>query len=89
MGNMNEQEKIEYNKMLKETSEPLSSDAVLDEVRDFEFEIGALVFIKLLELNGYITAICFRLGNISYEVSFFSNAEYKQIWMENFEIEKV
>jgi hypothetical protein len=33
MGSMNEQEKIEYNKMLKETSKPLSSHAVLAEVR--------------------------------------------------------
>ena len=33
MGSMNEKEKIEYNKMLKETSKSLSSDAVLADVR--------------------------------------------------------
>ena len=34
MGSMNKKEKIEYNKMLKETSRPLSSHAVLGEVAD-------------------------------------------------------
>lgn len=54
-----------------------------------EFAIGDLVSLKLLELNGYVTAICQRVGNYTYEISFFSNAEYKQIWVENFEIVRV
>jgi hypothetical protein len=33
MGSMNEQEKIEYNKMLRKTSEPVLSHAVSGEVR--------------------------------------------------------
>ena len=36
MRSMNEQEKIEYNKMLKDTSMPLSSHAVLGEVRELK-----------------------------------------------------
>jgi hypothetical protein len=53
------------------------------------FVIGDKVKINLLELNGYITAICLRLGNTSYEVSYFSNGDYQQKWFENFEIETI
>jgi len=53
------------------------------------FVIGDKVKINLLELNGYITAICLRLGNTSYEVSYFSNGDYHQKWLEHFEIEKL
>ena len=50
-------------------------------------KFGDLVKIKLLELNGYITAVCCRDEYITYEVSFFSNGEYNQKWFEKFEIE--
>lgn len=54
------------------------------------FEIGEKVFIKLLELNAYITAICYRSNNNkTYEISYFSNGEYNQKWVEFFEIEKI
>lgn len=51
------------------------------------YQIGVTVKINLLELNGYITAICIRNNNyISYEVSFFSNGEYNQKWFDVYEI---
>lgn len=50
------------------------------------YQVGDLVRIKLLDLDGYITAICHRRGNTSYEVSYFANSEYCQKWMEDFEI---
>jgi hypothetical protein len=56
---------------------------------DIIYEIGDKVKINLLELNGYITAICLRLGNTSYEVSYFSNGDYQQKWFEHFEIETI
>ena len=51
-------------------------------------KFGDLVKIKLLELNGYITAICYRGEAVTYEVSYFSNGEYSQKWVEEFEIEE-
>jgi hypothetical protein len=56
---------------------------------DIIYAIGDKVKINLLELNGYITAICLRLGNTSYEVSYFSNGDYQQKWLEHFEIETI
>ncbi len=53
------------------------------------FEFGDIVKIKLLELYGFVTAICYHGDNISYEISFFSNGEYHQKWMESFEFEKI
>lgn len=50
---------------------------------------GDRVKIKLLELDGYITAICFRGSYTTYEVSFFTNGEYNQKWFESFELEAV
>lgn len=34
-------------------------------------ECGDLVKIKLLELTGYVTAVCKRLNSVEYEVSYF------------------
>mgnify|MGYP001342181768 CR=1 FL=1 len=53
------------------------------------FEIGDKVRIVLLELDAFITAICFRShNNVTFEISYFSNGEYNQKWVEYFEIEK-
>ena len=52
-------------------------------------QCGDLVTIRLLELSGYVTAICTRHGgNVSYEVSYFSNGEYNQKWFDIFEIKQ-
>jgi hypothetical protein len=51
------------------------------------FNFGDLVKINLLELTGYITAICYRGGYITYEVTYFSNGEHNQKWFEYFELE--
>lgn len=42
---------------------------------------GAQVTSKLSNVNGIITGISIRFNNVSYEVSYFSGHEYKQIWM--------
>ncbi len=54
-----------------------------------KFKFGDKVEITLLELFGYITAICYRGEYVTYEVSFFSNGEYRQIWFEGFEINEI
>ena len=54
-----------------------------------KFELGQLVEIKLLELWGYVTAVIFRPGNTSYEVSFFTNGEYYQKNFEEFELTEI
>ena len=54
-----------------------------------KFKFGDKVEITLLELYGYITAICFRGDYVTYEVSFFSNGEYHQVWFEGFEINEM
>jgi hypothetical protein len=53
------------------------------------FEYGDMVIIKLLELQGFITAVCIRGAYITYEVTYFSNGEHYQRWFEYFEIGKV
>lgn len=42
---------------------------------------GTQVTSKLSNVNGIITGISLRFNNISYEVSYFSGHEYKQIYM--------
>lgn len=51
-------------------------------------KFGDKVKIRLLELDGFITAICFRGEQKTYEVSFFSNGEYNQKWFEDFELQE-
>lgn len=52
-----------------------------------KFNFGDKVIIKLLELSGYVTAICLRGSYVTYEVSYFSNGNYEQKWFEYFELE--
>lgn len=53
------------------------------------FEYGDMVIIKLLELQGFITAVCIRGDYVTYEVTYFSNGDHYQRWFEYFEIKKV
>lgn len=54
------------------------------------YKIGDIVKIKLLELYGYITAMRIQKDNyVSYEVSYFSNGDYFQLYFDEFEIEKI
>jgi len=66
----------------------MNTVTMLNEPRQV-FIFGDKVKIILLELYGYITAICYRGDYVTYEVSFFSNGEYHQVWFENFEIEEI
>ena len=53
-------------------------------------DIGQLVEIKILGLQGYVTAIKIIKGpQYNYEVSYFTNGEYCQHWFEDFEIKEV
>lgn len=42
---------------------------------------GSQVTSKLSNVNGIVTGISIRFNNISYEVSYFSGHDYKQIWL--------
>lgn len=53
-----------------------------------KFKFGEKVEIKLLELYGYVTAVCYRGEHETYEISYFSNGEYYKIWFYDFELEK-
>jgi hypothetical protein len=48
---------------------------------------GSKVTINLSAIEGYITAISIRFNAISYEVSYFNNGEYKQVWLHDTEFE--
>jgi hypothetical protein len=52
-------------------------------------KFGDKVKIKLLELDGYITAICYRGQYMTLEISYFSNGVYYQGWFETFEVEAI
>jgi hypothetical protein len=46
------------------------------------FSCGSKVAITYNHaVNGIITCICIRHGNVTYEVSYFNSGEYKQIWL--------
>ena len=55
---------------------------------DEEIQIGEPVKIRLLELYGYITAILLRGTWKQYEISYFSNGEYKTMWADRFQFDK-
>lgn len=61
---------------------------MIDYDTDEDVKIGEPVRIKLLELYGYITAILLRGTGKQYEISFFSNSEYKTIWVERFQFDR-
>ncbi len=50
-------------------------------------EQGQQIITKSGRVKGTITAACIRGGNISYEVSYFSNNAYSQCWMYAFEFD--
>ena len=49
------------------------------------YPCGIEVDIKVLNVKGFITAICIRETKIAYEISYFVNNEYKQIWLQDYE----
>ena len=51
------------------------------------YECGSVVNIKAINLKGYLTGICIRDGRITYEVSYFSDGNYKQSWFCDYEID--
>lgn len=48
---------------------------------------GTEIITKSGKIRAIITACCVRGGNISYEVSYFINHEYKQCWLYQFEFD--
>jgi hypothetical protein len=43
---------------------------------------GSMVAIKgNHDTDGIITCLSIRYNNVSYEVSYFNNGEYKQVWL--------
>lgn len=45
------------------------------------YPCGTQVTSKLSNVNGIITGLSIRFANVSYEVSYFSGHDYKQIWL--------
>lgn len=48
---------------------------------------GTDITTKLNNINGIITAACIRFNAVNYEVSYFNNGEYKQIWLSEAEFQ--
>lgn len=51
---------------------------------------GIEVTTKLTAIKCIVTGVSIRFGKCSYELSYFNNGDYKQIWMDEseFEIDK-
>jgi hypothetical protein len=47
------------------------------------YKIGSCVHFN--SYQGIITAVCIRGLNIQYEISYFVGADYKQIWLTEYE----
>lgn len=45
------------------------------------YPCGTNVTSKLSNVNGIITGLSIRFANVSYEISYFSGHDYKQIWL--------
>jgi len=48
---------------------------------------GQKVVTNLSNIEGIITATIIRFESIVYEISYFNNNEYKQIWLTEFEFD--
>jgi len=48
---------------------------------------GSKVKSVLINIEGIITAVSIRFEAVAYEVSYFNNGDYKQIWMNETEFE--
>lgn len=48
---------------------------------------GQEVITKSGKVRAVITGACIRGGNISYEISYFSNNSYHQCWVYDFEFD--
>lgn len=53
------------------------------------YKCGTLVNLKNININGYITGICIRADNITYEISYFMNFTYCTHWFNIYEFEVV
>jgi len=53
------------------------------------YKCGTKVYIPALELYGYITAIEIQFNNVTYQVSYFWNGEYKQVWLFEYQFHEV
>jgi len=48
---------------------------------------GSKVKSVLTNIEGIITAASIRFNSVAYEVSYFNNGEYKQVWLNESEFE--
>lgn len=48
---------------------------------------GQKVITKLSKIEGIITSISIKFNYVSYEVSYFHEGEYKQIWLNEAEFD--
>lgn len=48
---------------------------------------GSRVKSVLTNIEGIVTAASIRFNSVSYEVSYFNNGEYKQVWFNECEFE--
>jgi len=49
------------------------------------YSCGSKVVTKLSNIEAIITGISIRFNAVSYELSYFINAEYKQVWLNECE----
>ncbi len=49
------------------------------------YECGTEINIKNVNIDGFITGINIRNKIVRYEISFFSNGKYNQMWMNEYE----
>lgn len=48
---------------------------------------GSKVKSVLTNIEGIVTAVSIRFTSVAYEVSYFNNGEYKQVWLNESEFE--
>lgn len=48
---------------------------------------GSKVKSVLTNIEGIVTAVSIRFNAVAYEVSYFNNGEYKQVWLNESEFE--
>lgn len=48
---------------------------------------GSKVKSVLTNIEGIVTAVSIRFTAVAYEVSYFNNGEYKQVWLNESEFE--
>lgn len=56
---------------------------------NFVFNIGQRVKIRELDINGRISAIFIKIDEITYRVRYFFNAEPKEVYFNDTELEPI